>query len=330
MLCRHFQPALVLAVLCSGAANVARADEADRAARPATSDILEVTEETCLTREKVGERLTPLLPATPLPQGLRITLRVDADSKTTFVVSVPGEDVGVRSFDTSGLTCENKLKVVSFAIAVAIEGIMESRAARLREPQVPPAPGRAVPPRPIPPPRPRVPGAAWTVGLGEGLFTTRLGSSAAVLVSLARDTSVYGLRLSLLQTLGATVHVDPGSVRYTLTLARLHACANVIRIRTFVGRACALAGAGPFDARGTGFFAGGAGRSLWVDAGASAEGNIALSRRWALRGSIAPSAILRGPTLTVTDASSGGVTARSDVPRIGVLFALELAFRFDE
>lgn len=327
MLCRHLQPALVLAVLCSGGASVARADEAARAARPATSDILEVSEETCLTREKVGERLTPLLAATALPEGLRITLRVDADGKTTFVISVPGENVGARSFDTARLTCENKLKVVSFAIAVAIEGIVESRAARMREP---PAPRRAPPPSPAPPRRATVPGAAWTLGLGEGLFTTSLGSSAAVLVGVARETSVYGLRVSMLQTLGATVHVDPGSVRYTLTLARLHACANLVRIGALVGRACALAGAGSFDARGAGFFSGGAGRSLWIDAGASAEASISLSPRWALRGAVAPSAILRGPTLRVTDASSGGVTASSDVPRIGVLFSLELAFRFDE
>ncbi|MDF2693842.1 MAG: hypothetical protein K0S65_2225, partial [Labilithrix sp.] len=210
------------AALCLAGTGSARADDAPRAARPALSDTLEVTEETCLTREKVGERLAPLLAATELPEGLRITLRVDADSKTTFVVSVAGENVGVRSFDTAGLTCENKLKVVSLAIAVAIEGIVESRVTKQREPPELPAPvPRVVPPKPTPVRRAKVakaPAAVWAFGLGQGLFTTSLGSSAAVLASVTRDTSFYGLRVSLLQTLGATVDVDPGSVRYSLSL----------------------------------------------------------------------------------------------------------------
>src|SRR5262249_42093392 len=124
--------------------------------------------------------------------------------------------------------------------------------------------------------------------------------------------------------------VDPGSVRYTLTLGRLHVCANVVRIGAVLGRACALAGVGPFDARGAGFYSEAAGRSLWVDAGAAAEGDIRLSGRWMLRGSIAPFAILRGPTLRVRDARSGDVTATSEVPRLGVQLSLELILRFDE
>jgi hypothetical protein len=167
------------------------------------------------------------------------------------------------------------------------------------------------------------------LSLGEGLFTTRLGSSAAVMLSVARDTRGYGLRLSLLQTLGATVDVGPGSVRYALTLGRLHACASVVRVGGVDGRACLFAGLGSFDARGSGFFSAGEGRSGWFDLGAAAEGNIHLSRRWVLRGSIAPFGILRGPTLKVRDARSGDVTASSQVPRIGVLFSLEMAFRFD-
>jgi hypothetical protein len=335
MRCRHFQRALAFVVACSaGAASSARADDAGPPRQPGISDILELSEETCLTKEKVAERLTPLLGSTKLPEGLRLTVRVDADGKTTFVVAVPGEDVGARSFETAGLTCENKLRVVSFALAVAIEGIMESRAARLRappaaQPSAPPPATRAPPPIAVP--RTTVPTATWRIGLGEGLLATRLGPTSALMLSLERETSRYSVRGSLTQTLGATVTIDPGAVRYALTLGRLNACANVLRIGTVVGRACALAGAGSFEARGLGFFSrGAAGRSLWVDAGGSAEASISLSRRWTLRPSVAPFAILRGPTLEVTDARTGRVTASSDVPRIGVLFALEIAFRIGE
>jgi hypothetical protein len=337
MVRRRFQRALALAVSCAFAAGVARADEPPRVPRRAPSEILEIADETCLTRENVGERLAALLVATDLPEGLHVALRGDAVvGETTFVVSVPGENVGVRSFDTSGLSCENKLKVVSFAIAVAIEGIVESRAARLRETASPP-PSRGAPPPPVRAPRaapraprPRASSAAWSVGLGEGLFTTSLGPTGAVLLSVGRDTSAYGLRASLVQTLGATVDVEPGSVRYMLTLGRIHACASVLRIGAVDGRACALAGFGSFDARGTNFVSAGAGRSPWIDMGAAAEANVRLARRWNLRTSLAPFGVLRAPTLRVTDASSGQVTASSAVPRLGVLLSLELSFRVHE
>jgi len=329
MLYRYFQRARLLVFFSCSGTSIARADEARGAARPPLSESLEITEETCLTKEKVGDRLAPLLAATNVPEGLRIVLRVDADSKTTFVVSVGGETVGARSFDTSGMTCENKLKVVSIAIAVAIEGIVESRATKQRDPAEPAAPRPSPPPKPPPPRRSNVRSAAWRVGVGEGLFTTSLGASAAVIAGIAWDTSDFGVRASVVQTLGATVDVGPGSVRYALSLGRLHGCHDVVRFGAVVARACAHAGVGSFDARGVAFFSRSEGRSLWVDAGFAAEAHVAISRTWTLRGGIAPFAVLRGPTLRVTDARSGRIAASSAVPRIGALISLELAFRFD-
>lgn len=335
---RHAVPGLALTVLCAVGARTAQADPSRR---PEIAELLEVEGETCLTRAGVAARLTPMLAATELPGGLRVVIRGDSEGKTTFVVSIPGADVGIRLLDTTGLTCESKLKLVAVTIAVAIDGILESRAARLREEPAPPpeptpilpapapasAPPRPMPPVSAPPPKER---AQWAVSLGEGLFATTLGPSAAVVVSAERSSRVFGLRASFLQTLGATVDVDPGTVRYSLAVGRAQGCANLVRTGALVGRSCLFAGLGGFEARGSGFYATSAGRSLWVDVGASAEADFALSRRWALRASAAPFGVLRAPTLRVTDARSREVTASSAVPRIGALFSLELAFRFGE
>ncbi|AKV00455.1 hypothetical protein AKJ09_07118 [Labilithrix luteola] len=319
----------------------ARTASAEEGHRPEVAQLLEVEGETCLTRSGVAARLGPLLAATELPAGLRVVIRGDVDGKTTFVVSIPGADVGIRLLDTSGLTCESKLKLVTVTIAVAIDGILESRAARLHDAPPPPPPSSAPEPAPPPPAAPPAPlavaplrtpkvPARWAVSLGQGLFATTLGPSAAVVASAERSTRVFGVRASFLQTLGATVDVDPGRVRYSLALGRGHACANLVRTGSMIGRACMFAGVGAFEARGSGFYSGGSGRSLWVDAGASAEADFVLSRRWAVRASAAPFGILRAPTLRVTDARSGDLTASSAVPRIGGLFSLELAFRFGE
>lgn len=338
-------PALGLAFLVALALALSWAQPSLARGPQKVTELIEADADPCLTKPALVDGATRWLQRKELEIPLRVVVRVSPGAQVRFDVFRGDEHVGERLVDGQAMSCATLRNVVTFAIAVSVEGALRGEKdaqentpppdaaspAELARPRAP-AP-RLAPARPVIQPIAAEPREAqtnpWAVSVEELLFID--GSKVpplGVAVDLERTiVSRLDARIGYFATTGTTVDVEPGVARTWLSAGRLHLCWAASEGRATL-RGCVGGAAGTLLGRGYEFPAAGRARLFWAALSVRAELDLRLSSTWHLRLALSPTWVAHPATLLAEDERTGVSIGRAETPNGAIVVSSGLSYRF--
>ncbi len=303
-------------------------------------DALSVEEDLqgCITTAALADRVAAWMERDHLDAGFKIELKT-TEGVLAFRLTRPDQSTAERRFGVLPTECDNRLRAVSLAIALAIDHTVLDRVAAETEPTLVPADApdvAAVAEQAPPPPATLSPPTTEDKLRGRrGLAITAGGAAVFGVLPSLRPAALLGIEAALpraaalrIQVMGTTedeASLGRGLTELRLLAARLQGCWLPTVGPARVG-GCAGTSLGLVLARGAGFAQNLSGVPPWwaMMAGVGVQypaqgpiyGHLHVEGVW----------VLHRPGFEVT-ASDGEVLDRRTLSRLGAVTTLEIGFR---